>query len=80
MEHWCILEWQVWKTRNIYEGSALDNNGKRKYVDQVIADFLEEHVVYNVPELSDTAPTSNDLIHILPLAIVIKCRSFIDIS
>ena len=48
-------------SRNIYEGSALDNNGKRKYVDQVIADFLEEHVVYNVPELSHTAPTSNDL-------------------
>ena len=48
-------------SRNIYEGSALDNNGKRKYVDKVISDFLDEHVVYNVPELSHTAPTSNDL-------------------
>lgn len=48
-------------SRNIYEGSALDNNGKRKYVDKVISDFLDEHVVYNVPDLSHTAPTSNDL-------------------
>ena len=28
---------------------------------KVIKDFLEEYVVYSVPELSHTAPTSNDL-------------------
>ena len=30
-------------------------------MDQVVTDFLEEHVVCNTPELSHTAPTSNDL-------------------
>ena len=37
-------------TKNIYEGSGLDVEGKRRYVVKVITDFLEEHVVYSVPE------------------------------
>ena len=48
-------------TKNVYEGSGLDEEGKRSYVVEAITDFLEEHVVYSVPELSHTAPTSNDL-------------------
>lgn len=48
-------------TKNVYEGSGLDEEGKRSYVVKAITDFLEEHVVYSVPELGHTAPTSNDL-------------------
>ena len=48
-------------TKNLYEGSGLDEEGKRSYVVKAITDFLEEHIVYSVPELSHTAPTSNDL-------------------
>lgn len=48
-------------TKNVYDGSVLDEDGKRKHAEKTIADFLEEHVVYNVPELSHLAPTSNDL-------------------
>lgn len=47
--------------RNIYEGFVFDNNGKRKYVDKVILDFLDEYVVYNVLELSYIVLISNDL-------------------
>ena len=48
-------------TINTYEGIALDEGGKKKYVVEVITDFLDEHVVCSTPELSHTAPTSNDL-------------------
>ena len=46
-------------TKNVYEGSGLDEEGKRSYTVKAITDFLEEYVVYSVPELSHTA--SNDL-------------------
>ena len=48
-------------TTNLFEGSALDSDAKKKYVVKVISDFLEEHVITNTPELSMTAPISNDL-------------------
>ena len=48
-------------TKNMYEVIGLNEDCKRKYVVKVITDFLEEHIVYNVPALSRTAPTNNDL-------------------
>ena len=35
-------------TKNVCEGSGLDEEGKRSYVVKAITDFLEEHVVYSV--------------------------------
>ena len=48
-------------SKNLYSGMQIDNNAKKEYVTNTIRQFVEEHVVNQVPELSPEAPTSNDL-------------------
>ena len=48
-------------TRNIYTGLPLDEDEKKKFAIRVITDFLDEHVIYSVPELPDTARLCPDL-------------------
>lgn len=47
--------------KNLYSGMQIDVNVKKEYVITTIRQFVEEHVVNQVPELSPGAPTSNDL-------------------
>lgn len=47
--------------KNIYTGDPNDKQTKQTYVKEVVKSFIEDHVVANVPELSQKAPTSNDL-------------------
>lgn len=47
--------------KNIYTGDPNDKQTKQTYVKEVLKSFIEDHVVANVPELSQKAPTSNDL-------------------
>lgn len=46
---------------NIYEGIVFDEGGKKKYVVEVIIDFLDEYVVCSILELSYIVFISNDL-------------------
>ena len=48
-------------TRNIYGGLHIDEESKKVYAVKVISDFVDQHVLYNVPELPATARLSNDL-------------------
>jgi hypothetical protein len=48
-------------TRNVYTGLPLDEDEKNKFAIRVITDFLDEHVIYSVPELPDTARLRPDL-------------------
>ncbi|CAB4018406.1 PREDICTED: uncharacterized protein LOC107345372 [Paramuricea clavata] len=47
--------------RNIHTGVALDEDEKNKFAIKVITDFLDEHVIYSIPELPDTAWLCPDL-------------------
>lgn len=47
--------------KNLYSGMQIDVNAKREYVTKTIRQFVERHMVNQVPELSPEAPTSNDL-------------------
>ena len=48
-------------TTNQYDGLPTDTEGKKQHVLSVIRNFVEQHVVNQVPELSMLAPVSNDL-------------------
>ena len=48
-------------TRNIYEGLHIDDESKKAYVVKVISDFVDQHVLYNVPELPAAPWLSSDL-------------------
>lgn len=48
-------------TRNVYSGLAVDEESKNEFAVKVISDFIDENVIYSVPELPATAWLSNDL-------------------
>ena len=48
-------------SKNLYSGMPTDDYAKKEYVTNTIRQFVEEHVVNQVPELSPEVPTSNDL-------------------
>jgi len=47
--------------KNEYTGQPNDVHAKKEYVNTTIRQFVQEHVVNQVPELSTEAPTSNEL-------------------
>jgi len=59
--HFGMTAIEAQPTINLYEGPAVSDDEKREFAVRVISNFLDEHVIYSVPELVDTAPTSNDL-------------------
>ena len=42
--------------KNLYSGMQIDVNAKKEYVTKTIRQFVEKHVVNQVPELSPAAP------------------------
>ena len=46
---------------NKYDGLLNNQEGKKQHVHAVVRSFIEKHVVNQVPEMSVSAPTSNEL-------------------
>lgn len=48
-------------TVNKYDGLPNDPEGKKQHVHAVIRSFIEQHVINQIPEMSTSAPISNNL-------------------
>lgn len=47
---------------NVFSGNPLDNEIKKEYVLNEARQFVNKHVMHQIPELDTAAPTSNDLV------------------